>query len=246
MSRFGMKEVAQVTLFDYVTQRPALFFDTLKMSNLELAGETVYATGGQGANRLIGWDYNKTATFSMQDSLLSMQSLAALSGDTVKTGVTVLRGREVLVAVLDGTGTKVTMSQAPNATGLYVVKTTDGVLHLGDVTPTTVTGMDISFDASDVAVGEQVIVYFQYNSTVDAKTVQISASKFPGYYTVVGNTLVRGENGKDTGAQIVIYKAKLQPTFTLTMDAENVSVFDFNLEVFKDEKSDAMVDIIKL
>lgn len=52
--RYGIKEVADLIFIDLETNKPVLFMDTAKMSNLELTGETVYARGGQGNPRIIG------------------------------------------------------------------------------------------------------------------------------------------------------------------------------------------------
>ena len=39
--RYGIKEVADLIFIDLETNKPVLFMDTAKMSNLELTGETV-------------------------------------------------------------------------------------------------------------------------------------------------------------------------------------------------------------
>ena len=45
--------------------QPVLYLDTAKTSTLEGAATTVYAQGGKGNPRLIGWDGEKTLTFEM-------------------------------------------------------------------------------------------------------------------------------------------------------------------------------------
>lgn len=243
MSRFGMKEVADVIFFDKATGKPKLFFDTLKLSNLEQAAESVYATGGRGAGRLIGWDYGRTATFALQDALLSEQSLSLLAGNDVEEGVQNIWKREVLIVA---TG-EVTLTETPVAGTITAYSTEDGKFHKDELTAGTVTGnvLPVTGGTPAVADGDQVIVYYQYASAATAKSVTISADKFPGFYEVVADTLVRSEDGVDEPFQIVIKKAKLQPGFTMTMDAENVSVFDFNLEVFRDTNSPDMIKMIK-
>lgn len=66
MNRFGIREVANVVFRAKTKQKlgnktfyrdePVLYFDTLKTSSLEGAATTVYAQGGRGNPRLIGWD----------------------------------------------------------------------------------------------------------------------------------------------------------------------------------------------
>ena len=57
MSKFGIKEVADVIFFDIATGKPVLFFDTLKTSSIENAAETTDATGGRGNAKLINRIY---------------------------------------------------------------------------------------------------------------------------------------------------------------------------------------------
>ena len=59
---------------------PAFMIDTAKTSSLEQATTAVYATGGKGNNRLIGWEGEKTMTFTVEDALISPMGLAVLSG----------------------------------------------------------------------------------------------------------------------------------------------------------------------
>ena len=56
------------------------------LSSLEGAATTVYAQGGQGNPRLIGWDGEKTLTFTLEDALMSPISFSILSGAGVVKG----------------------------------------------------------------------------------------------------------------------------------------------------------------
>jgi hypothetical protein len=88
--RFGVREIAEVTFrplaaMDIGKQhfekyQPCLFIDTATASNMEVATTTVYAQGGRGNARLIAWEGEKTATFTITDALLSPISFSMLSG----------------------------------------------------------------------------------------------------------------------------------------------------------------------
>ena len=85
MNRFGIREICDVvfkplTSVDIGNQH----FD--KTSSLEGAATTVYAQGGQGNPRLIGWDGEKTLTFTLEDALMSPISFSILSGAGVVKG----------------------------------------------------------------------------------------------------------------------------------------------------------------
>lgn len=95
--RFGVREICDVvfkplTSVDIGNQhfdamQPVLYLDTAKTSTLEGAATTVYAQGGKGNPRLIGWDGEKTLTFTVEDALMSPVSFAMLSGAGIIKGI---------------------------------------------------------------------------------------------------------------------------------------------------------------
>lgn len=72
-----------------------LFIDSAKTSSLEGAATTVYAQGGKGNPRLIGWDGEKVLTFTLEDALISPVSFAMLSGAGLIKGKAGVKGREI-------------------------------------------------------------------------------------------------------------------------------------------------------
>lgn len=240
--RYGLKEVANVIFFDISSGKPAIFFDTLKVSTIENESESAEARGGQGNGRLMTWDYGRTATLTMQDALLSDVSLAMLSGNAVQDGsegVTVV-GRETLT--VDGDSIKLAEGDVSN---LNVMKVVNGVLD-----PTTeVTAENLGGDVTltGVSDGDTVMAFYEYTVTdPNASKVTFSANSFPATYRVVGDTVGKDQYGNLRKMQFVIPQAKLQSTFSLTMDVENVSVFDFNLDVLVDPNTNKLYDIITL
>lgn len=87
--KFGVREAVDVTFKAYSKgtignmtfekNQPVLLFDTLKTTGLEQAVTTVYAQGGMGNPRLVGWDGDKAITLTMEDALLSSTSMAILA-----------------------------------------------------------------------------------------------------------------------------------------------------------------------
>jgi hypothetical protein len=243
-SRYGLKEVANVIFFDIATNKPVIFFDTLKVSTIANDSQSAEATGGQGNNRLMSWDYGRTATLTLQDALLSDTSLAMLAGSQVNNSNVTVVGRETLVAT--GTTTvKVTLKETPNANSVTVFKVSNGILQ-DEVTTFTVASKDVTFDTGVVA-GDSVMVFYEYTIATGATQVTFSGNMFPATYRVVGDTVVRGQDGVDRKMQFVIAKAKLQSKFSLTMEPANVSTFDFTLDVLVDQTNgNKLYDIIRL
>lgn len=244
--RYGIKEVANVIFFDAKTGKPEIFFDTLKVSSIENEAETAEARGGQGNNKLMAWDYGRTASLTMQDALLSDQSLAMLAGNAVKTADVKVVQREELIAVAG----KLTLSKAPvgGASKVFIYEVNANGQMGAEVAPTaTITGSAVTLPVGAKQDGK-FIVFYEYVAEEGATQVSFTGKAFPSTYRVVGDTFVRGEDGRNYRMQFVIQKAKLSPTFSLTMDVENVSTFDFNLEVLVDtsNKEFKLYDIIRL
>lgn len=83
LKRFGIKEVADVAFYALdengaPTGDPVLVFDTLKVSNIEFTAEQAEARGGKGNAPLIIWDYGREITLTLEDALLSMDTLALM------------------------------------------------------------------------------------------------------------------------------------------------------------------------
>jgi hypothetical protein len=246
--RYGMKEVANVIFFDIATNKPAIFFDTLKVSTIENESESAEARGGQGNNKLMAWDYGRTASLTMQDALLSDVSLAMLAGAQVKTSGIKAVGRETLNFVTDSTGVKVSLKETPIANSVTVYKVEGGIMT-DELTGFTVSAKDVKFATAPVGhgLGFPVMVFYEYTVVAtDATQVTFAGNLFPATYKVVGDTVVRDENGLDRKMQFIIPKAKLQTTFSLTMDVENVSTFDFNLDILTEAGTNRLYDIIRL
>ncbi len=105
--RFGVREICDVVFkplaavdignqhFD--AMQPVLYLDTAKTSSLEGASTTVYAQGGKGNPRLIGWDGEKTLTFTVEDALMSPLSFHMLSGAGVVKGSDEEDGKKIYV-----------------------------------------------------------------------------------------------------------------------------------------------------
>lgn len=79
-----------------VINRGGFYFDSLKVSNIEVSSEDTYAQGGKGNSDLVGWNYNKEITLTLENALLDMPTLNLMMGATeslnfVGIGRTIIR-----------------------------------------------------------------------------------------------------------------------------------------------------------
>ena len=193
---------------------------------------------------MVTWNYGRTATLTMQDALLSMDSLSLLAGNEVVTTGFTLSGREKVTVPVGGA---ITLPNVPT-TGkvISIYKTVGGVLTeevVIDGTTVVRTGAQIT----GLKAGDIVSVFYEYDAPVGAQMVKFTSDAFPSTYRVVGDTIVRDQaTGKDKVAQFLIPKASLQSGFSLSLDVENPAVFDFNLNIMKEADSKDLYQIIKL
>ena len=247
--RFGVKEVANFTFYNLASKKPELFLDTLKLSNLENNADQSFATGGQGGSKLVGWDFNRTATFNVQDALLNPKAISMQVGTPLTKSFEEIFMREVVTSVDNAGASEITLLQTPVSGSIYLYVSEDGYEQGTEIASAdiTVAGNKLTVSATKLPVGTQVLVYYRYLTTVEAEVITISSNKFSGYYMGIGDTFWRNEkSGLDEKVQIVLPKVKISSQFTLTMQADgDPSVFDFNLEVMKAPDSTDMVKLVR-
>ena len=90
--KYGIKEVANVYFEALDTDDKAgvyagdivLFLDTLKVSTIETTAENTAAQGGWGNPKLVQWDYGKEINITLEDALMSLESLRFMLGGAIK------------------------------------------------------------------------------------------------------------------------------------------------------------------
>lgn len=241
LDRYGIKEVADVCFYDLETGAPVLYLDSLKVSTLEQTAETTYAQGGKGNARLIGWDFGKEITLTLEDALFSPKSMAIMFGNgEVAEADSITRTIVFEYVVKEGeeTGFKPTL---PEHFGLEKEAKISEVKYFDEK------GVDVENDSS---FKDKTKYFATCKVTVSGRKITISPDSFPGTYKIVGDTYARSElTGKDEGFQFIVYKGKITSENTITMEAEgDPSVFNMNVDVLRatDENGEnVMIDLIQ-
>ncbi len=238
MAKYGVREVMDVTLYDVSTGAPVLYLDTLKMTNLEQAAETVYARGGKGNAKLIGWDGNKEITLAVQDALIDIKSLELMAGAKTELSAD---GVELHIRerVLVGPEGEVTLKDGVPAGKVHYVDANGEFVEATGFTGATGTIAELA--------GKTVDFFYTVKKTDAVEVYELTANDFPGTYKFVGDTLIRNAaTGSDEKFQMVIDRVKILPGFTLQFQAEgDPSPFDMNMEVLRPVDGSTMVKLIK-
>ena len=112
--KYGIKEVANV-YFEALEDDAAagvyagdivLFLDTLKVSTIETTAENTAAQGGWGNPKLVQWDYGKEINITLEDALMSLESLRFMLGGAIKkpTATSSVIVRHTEEVVVDSSG----------------------------------------------------------------------------------------------------------------------------------------------
>ena len=108
--KYGIKEVANVYFEALEDDEKAgvyagdivLFLDTLKVSTIETTAENTAAQGGWGNPKLVQWDYGKEINITLEDALMSLESLRFMLGGAIHKPATtqpvIVRHTEEVVA----------------------------------------------------------------------------------------------------------------------------------------------------
>lgn len=240
LDRYGIKEVADVTFYTIsetgAPNAPALYLDTLKVSTIETTAEETYAQGGKGNARLIGWDFNKEITLTLQDALFSAKSLAIMFGaaGSITEHVNCNEASHSSDLIMR-TRTFVADSTAMPSNEIIIRGKTYTKLNqkVFDAEGKAVTG-PLSKDTK----------YFESFdlAATDLAVITINADTFSENYYITGDTYIKNEaSGADEFFQFVVPKAKISSDVTLTLEAEgDPTVFDMTITVLRPDDGNMM------
>lgn len=279
--QYGVREVANV-YFEALDDDIAagvykgdivLFLDTLKVSTIETSAQNAAAQGGWGNPRLVQWDYGKEINVTLEDALLSLESLRFMLGGAIKhpsttDSVLVHRTAQVEVKTAGVIPKPVVggVTLTPTATTKYpirlinlstgvrtqLVKTGDAAVTIDGTSVVKFKNPAAGVTEAQPAVGDQIRIFWVEevtNAESDAAIeVTISPDTFPGTYKIVGDTLIRKQaTGRDEPFQFVINKAKVQSSVTITLQADgDPSTFEMQLNVLRSTNEDGNPEMMKL
>ena len=72
--RWGIRDAGIAHFYDLVTGKLVVSLPTLKTSGLEFTGETVYARGGYGNPKIIGFSSNREGTLTARMRFLTIKA----------------------------------------------------------------------------------------------------------------------------------------------------------------------------
>jgi len=250
-NRFSLRDAGAFTFYRLDGDKGAIVtLNTLKTSGVETSGETVYARGGFGNAKLVGFSSNREAKITLEDAIFDIQALGMITGNIVKEGAKDIDFNEILS--VDSSNT-VTLSKKVYGipVGVYILNA-DGTLGAkiekggsASAGKYSMANQVITFH-TDVPQGTKVKVYYMTKTAVDAKTVKVTTDAFGKSFRVVGDIIVRDEYTQaDYAGQLRIPVAKFEDNFSLSLAADgDPATLSLPLEILKDPTSTDMWELV--
>lgn len=158
-----------------------------------------------GNPKLVSWDYGKEITLSLEDALMSMESLRFMMGGAIKRSSADNKAKVRLTEQGSVTekNTLPVLRDHLNDNFVYTAPTTYRWINMTQGTR----GNETNFIAEQ---NDIVRVMWEVETVEEDAAVEIviSPNTFPGTYRVIGDTFIRSEKtGKDEAFQFQIGKA---------------------------------------
>jgi hypothetical protein len=239
-NRFAIRDCGEATFYSLTTLKPIVTLKSLKTSGVETKGNTVYARGGRGNAKIVGFSSDREANIKLQDAIFDVNAIAMLTGNSLTKGATVIDNYDTLTA----TSNTITLSKTPTGAIIGVYKlNADGTLGAEYTLGTLVsgqkyfqiTGKSMTFFAGSEPDGTQFRVYYKMTTDTTASTMKVTTDAFGGSFRIVLDVLVRDEYTKaDYAAQLNIPCGKFEDNFNLNFEATgDPAVLDLPIEILK-------------
>lgn len=233
MSQFASRDVCDLVFCDYSTKSPLVYVDYANSSALNLTGETVYAYGGHGHPKRVGFAGDRGGTIQFETQLSTMKLYSLVTGGVLDVAGSYLQ-REKVTATSSG----LALTETPDANSVSVFKADD---DCGTDVGGTVSGKNVT--GSGITNGTDYIVYYTVSKSSGMQKIRVSGKTSPKEYEIHGFTYVRGEDGIDRPMRMICWKA--MPTPELSINFAN-NGDPASLTVTFDLEANANGDLIDL
>ena len=259
-SKFAVQQIFVVDAFNLDTGALIARFEDLKNSTLNNNGTVVYAQGGVGNPKIIGFSHSKESTLEVESAVITGGALGIQTGSGLidLTESKDIPFDEVVIAASGDPGTEATTTYtATGVTGKEIgfayVLNTDGTVKKTLTQDTSATagkfayataGKKLTFAEGDVAVGDKVLVVY-YPTAATAYQISNSTEVFAQNVRLHCKTMFRDTcTGKDYVGVLVMYKAKAGEEWSLELSADgDPAVHAISFEALKSCESPVLWDI---
>ncbi len=216
-----LTSVANVRLFDRLTDELILNGKTLLNSSMTQAIQTQAIHAGKGSKKVYELNYQKELTFSIEDAAFDTAYIALQNGTDINHQLAEYYTDEIILLDANGKGT--------------LAETPIGKVHVeqlnGMFTQYAPTGNEISVPA---LAGKEVQVVYAVQEMMD--TIEISADSFPKAVRMELNVDIRSNNGKTGEVIIEVPNFKPNGAVEISMTHEGVASSSLAGSALSDKK----------
>lgn len=249
-NRWAIREAGEATFYDLTDGHAIVTLTTLKTSGVETTGETVYARGGRGNAKLVGFSSNRESKINLEDAIFDNKAVAMLTGNNILEGKKTVDRRDVITV----TSNKASLQKTPKGALISVYEVnpdgTNGKEYTLGTPATNVNDFSIAAKELTFNVGvvnnTKVRVYYKVETALDAKTIKVTSDKFGGSFRVTLDVLVVDEFTKKAfQGQLNIPNAKFEDSFNLDFAADgDPAVLTLPLEILKSPVNTDMWELV--
>jgi len=225
--KYGIKEVANVYFEALEDDKKAgvykgdivLFLDTLKVSTIETTAENTAAQGGWGNPKLVQWDYGKEINITLEDALMSLESLRFMLGGAIKKSASaqdpiIVRHTEEVVCDSDG---KVPLPK-DHLTGvtMHPVAKFGHPIRLINLTKGTRTQIVVeTIGADDKPLDGQKVIAFVNPALIGAEPQNSEAGD---HIRIFWEEVLKNDTGSETAVEVTISPDTFPGTYKVVGD----------------------------
>ncbi|OUN23656.1 hypothetical protein B5G34_00745 [Flavonifractor sp. An82] len=232
---FANREVCDLTICDFATQRPVHVLDYANATTQEITGEQVFAYGGQGHPKRVTFYGEKGGTLAVETQLLTSELFSICTGAEIENTAKFIK-RLVLEATAGSITVPPEVNLIPGSINVYAEADDLG-------TPVEATLDDHTITLTGEETGNY-IVYGIEELTSGVKKMSIKSTTFPKAVTIYGETLMKGEDGINYPYKLVVYKASPQQTLSFGFSNNgDPATMTINFDLLSDQ-NDNIMDMI--
>lgn len=240
--QYASRDVCDLIFMDYATGNPYLYLDFANTTTTGLTGETVYAYGGHGHPKKVGFAGDRGGTITFETQIKTPKLLALITGGEISEDADLMR-RYVITATEDGLALPDGES-IEDGTAVTVFPEADDCVDGKEIASPSVSSNVVT--GTDIKEGASYVVYYMRHMTSGVQRISIKSGKMPKEYRIQGYCTEKGEDGVEVAQRMVVYKAMPSPEVELSYsnngDPQSLAV---TLEVEADKAGD-LIDYIYL
>ena len=202
------RDVCKLIFANYKTKVPFLNVDYANVTTTELTGETVYAYGGQGHPKRIGFIGERGGTIKFETQIQPFKLYSMITGAAIENTAKFIK-REVATTTTE-TPT-ITLTSTP-AEGTVVNVFAEGD-DCGTIVPATIAGTTVTLTTPKEGT---YIVYYMEELSTDVKKLNIKSTTFPKAFVAYMETYNITEDDEVVPYKMIAYKCQPQASVSIS------------------------------